>query len=631
MWTASKRLLSSLKNFPPAPKGGSGKVKIVSLALLLFSAPAGYLYYTDPENFSFLPSTKEASKPPVIVHPSKSQVEFSKVQEKPQIKAEEKHEASVPKIQHSKPEEPRAKVEDLKAKIEDLKAKTEGIKAKAEVEETKSIIKVSKPVELVKLDERNKMKEMLEAIDETIKRQNAKDKTEAEKKIVVEEKKVELPVVIKAEEIKVEEIKVEAKKESLVPIEKNEEKVPNNMSAQEIETFISKLKADMEAEQKSREVALYEKVEKTFLSLLNEFSAKAENKNLSAGSLSAHIEFSKFIVEELQKKYETFIMAYEDRLENLGVKHYDSFIERIKVEKAKWKARMEELQTQYEKDVETKIHERDDNWRKILENEYFEGQKHFEAQTKINEEFAQQEAELRLTHSFKQELDEINRNLKESSEIPRRQVKEIIEKIEEMEKIQDDHYKILTRLIEIHKLHLAIENLQRALQNDQGNLTKDFEAVKTESKNNEIVRAYLEKVKIHYPQIIESGIPKMRQIQKTFIEASYKARRAALVKSNSFWSLVTSRIAINFVPRNVKTVDENDTFSILMRAENDLDSGNLRGALKEIDKLQGLPKEEMMDVAKEIDLRLSINEFIEILSGHSSQVVRQLLSSKVLN
>jgi hypothetical protein len=123
----------------------------------------------------------------------------------------------------------------------------------------------------------------------------------------------------------------------------------------------------------------------------------------------------------------------------------------------------------------------------------------------------------------------------------------------------------------------------------------------------------------------------MRQIQKTFIEASHKARRAALVKSDSFLSLVASRIAINFVPRNVKTVDENDTFSILMKAEQALDSGNLRGALKEMDKLQGLPKEEMVDVTKDIDLRLSINEFIEILSGHSSQVVRQLLSSKVLN
>lgn len=631
MWTASKRLFSSLKNSPMPMKGGGGKGKLIGLALLLFGAPVGYTYYTDPEKLGLSPQVKEVPKVPIKIQPPKSLAEIPKIQVKPQVKVEEKPEPPKAKVQETKPkaEEPKAKVEDLKAKIEELKAKAEELKPIVEVpkpivQEPKPI--PAKPVELVKVDESEKFKEMLKTIEETNKRQKAVDAEEAKKKVVVEEKKIESPVVIKTEEIK-----VEAKEERPITIEKTEKKEISLMSAQEIEVFISKLKADMEAEQKSREAALYEKVEKTFLGLLNEFSAKVESKDLPAGSLSAHIEFSKFIVEELQKKYETFIMAYEDRLENLGVKHYDSFIERIKVEKAKWKARMEELQTQYEKDVEVKIQERDENWRKILENEYVEGQRHFEAQTKINEEFAQQEAELRLTHSFKQELDEINKNLKESSEIPKRQVKEIIGKIIDMEKIQNDHNIILTRLIEIHKLHLAIENLQRALQSDQGNLTKDFDAVKTESRNNEIVRTYLEKVKIHYPQIIESGIPKMRQIQKTFIEASHKARRAALVKSDSFWSLVASRIAINFVPRNVKTVDENDTFSILMKAEQALDSGNLKGALKEMDKLQGLPKEEMVDVAKDIDLRLSINEFIEILSGHSSQVVRQLLSSKVLN
>ncbi|OMJ79559.1 hypothetical protein SteCoe_20416 [Stentor coeruleus] len=609
MWTVSKRLYSSLKNFltpsdnPNPRRGLKRRILLITGTGLVLTQLTRFIFESDINDAKLAEADEE-----------------NRILKEQYIKFWDN-----PKY----PLELESKAEELKAEIKSLK--TEIVNLKAETEKSKPLVEIAKlelvkPKELVIIDEITKFKVMLETIGEINKREKTKDEIEAKKNVIFEEKKVESSVVAKDEVIE-----VEAKKESLVNIEKSEEREISIMNAQEIEVFIAKLKADMEAEQKLREEALYEKVEKSFLSLLNDFSAKAEHADLPAGSLSAHIEFSKFIVEELQKKYETFIMAYEDRLENLGVKHYDSFIERIKVEKAKWKSRMEELQTQYEKDVEAKIHERDDNWKKILENEYVEGQRHFEAQSKINEEFAQQEAELRLTHSFKQELDEINRNLKESSEIPKRQVKEIIEKIREMEQIQDDHNKILTRLIEIHKLHLAIENLQRALQSDQGNLTKDFETVIAESKNNEIVSSYFEKVKIHYPQIIEFGIPKMNQIRNSFIEASHNARRAALVKNNSPLSIIASRIAINFVSRNVRTVDENDTFSILMKAEQALDAGDLRGALKEIDRLRGLPKEQMLDIAKNIDLRLSINEFIEILSGHSSQVVRQLLSSKALS
>jgi hypothetical protein len=432
---------------------------------------------------------------------------------------------------------------------------------------------------------------------------------------------------LKAPEHPVQVVKVS---ESKVPEHQVTGNEKPSYSSSELDSMIQQIRSDLSQEQEKREKDLYSGIEDLFKTLISEYLPKADSSSSPARIISSNIDFSKMPADQIHRKFEELINAYQDRLETLGVRNYDSFIERLKLQKDKWRQKMLELQDSYEKQIEDEIKSRDEKWKKVLYEEAQDSESHYETQAKIDSDYVRQETELELSKKFKEELDFLTETLEKATKERLAQLEDIMKKIREMEVIQADHYEIIIKLTKIHKLHVSIENIQKALISDSGNLTEDLKIVIKEAKTSESIRKTLEKIEPVYSKVIISGIPKVKQIQERFDEQSSNARRAALIHSGNLLNVLMSRVAINFIPSNIRTVDDFDTLSLLKDAEEALAKGDLKKAKASLAGLKGLPAEEMKAVAEDIDLRLSFTELVENLSADSIRAVQKIVNAKAL-
>jgi hypothetical protein len=606
MWTGTKRLFS-VGGSPIGPPSG-GRFGLFRALALIATVPVGYSIYSRPESVTELPGYLQ-----------------SLVFGAPEKKTEPKQ-VPAPVIEPKKPvlkpdqsSRDRKVYSELLDKIEELEKIEEKQK---EAEKNRLIAERKKREEIIEKENEEKEVQNVVKAEEIKESEVKKDESKQE---VVKNEPVEPESVIKVE-AKPEESKIsEVSDPSL-----SQSTTKASVSSDEIKSLIETLRSDLLSEQQKRESELYDRLESSFSSLLSEFTPKTSSKETPAGILSSQIDFSKLTIDQIQKKYEELITAYQDRLESLGVRNYDSFIERLKMQKEKWKAKMEELQKHYESELQAKIIARDEQWRVKITEESSEAQTHYETQAKIDEDFVKQRTELDLTAKFKEELDEIMKTLENATNDRLKQLEDIMKKIKDMENVQEEHHKIILRLTDMHKIHVSIENLQRALLKDNGNLSKDLKIVVEEAKKSEFIKDSLKKFDSHYVELVEEGVPKLKQIQDRFSDASAKARRAALIKDADFFNILSSRVASWFIPRNIRTVDDENTFSLLKSAENSLDKGDLRSSLSSLSKLKGLPSEEMRSIQHDISLRLSLSELIEVLSAYSIFEVQRLINSKAL-
>ena len=417
-----------------------------------------------------------------------------------------------------------------------------------------------------------------------------------------------------------EPIAEEAKPSSPAPIH----------SSSDLDSIISQIRSDLHQEQEKREKDLYNGIEDLFKTLISEYLPKGESSGSPARVISSNLDFSKMTSDQIHRKFEELINAYQDRLETLGVRNYDSFIERLKQQKDKWKQKMLELQEEYERQIESEIRSRDEKWKKVLYEEAQDSESHYETQAKIDADYVKQETELELSKKFKEELDLLTETLEKATKDRLAQLEDIMKKIKEMESIQAEHYEIIIKLTQIHKLHVAIENIQKALISDSGNLTPDLKLIIKEAKSSEPIHQILEQLEPVYGKVILNGIPKLKQIQDKFEAGSLSARRAALIHSGNLLNVLMSKVAIHFIPSNIRTVDDFDTLSILKSAEEALGKGDLARASSVLKGLSGLPAEEMKDVLQDIELRLTFTELVEKLSENSIKTVQKIVNAKAL-
>ncbi|CAG9326722.1 unnamed protein product [Blepharisma stoltei] len=340
--------------------------------------------------------------------------------------------------------------------------------------------------------------------------------------------------------------------------------------------------------------------------------------------------------EDLQKLNAHNIKDYLHKLkedlkkehEEKELRNFDIFFEKIQEIKRSIKAKANETIKKHEDDAKAVIELRDRDWKEILEREIYDAEQHFLAQAKIDETYVEQRTTLNLVERHEQEIHQINEDLKATTEDRIRQLHEILAKINDMEEIQKKYYSSILKLSQIQDLHIHIENLQKTMNCDKGSLTEDLAAIKKLAKDDQTIASALASIDDLYPEMIDNGIPTMSQLHKAFQESANKARKAALMKSKSIWSYVTANIAYYFVPPNVRTIDDNDTFSLLRDAELALERGDLKEFINSLESLKGFPREEVNDILKEVSLRQKLSNLLDVLSLESVSLVKQLVLIK---
>jgi hypothetical protein len=349
----------------------------------------------------------------------------------------------------------------------------------------------------------------------------------------------------------------------------------------------------------------------------------------TAEVLASRMDYSAVSPQDLQTQVEEIIKAYETRIENLGLRNYDVFYERLQAQRKKWRRKLKAAGLLHNEDLATSIERRDNEWRSMIDAELIRAEDHFKEQSKVDEGYIRQQSELELTNKHQQEVHEITETLRKATEDRLQQIAAIIEKFQEVEVVQHQHLDIIERLRHVHEVHLHVENLQRTLTRDTGSLTQDLDGLKALAASDKVVEASLRSLASVHSDMVQRGIPTMSQLLKQFATVSKQARRASLMKAKSLSDYALASVASWLIPSNIWTVDENNTLSILKAAEELLRMGDLAGAERALSSLRGFPREEVEGFLHELRIRLQLTQVLETLSSNTLAVVNSLVTPRV--
>jgi hypothetical protein len=348
----------------------------------------------------------------------------------------------------------------------------------------------------------------------------------------------------------------------------------------------------------------------------------------TASALSEQIDFSQASAEEIRKKFEDVIRAYEAKLEGVGIKNYDYFLQKLNEQKESFRTRLEEVRAQYKEEIQRALIPRDDAWQETIAAELDRAEEHQHQQNLLDLEHVKQETELKLTQYHQEEIAKITDTLQQAATQRLSEMDNMIMRIKQIEELQEKQFNAILALFAVHKLHVTVENMQKTLNSDEGSFTHDLQSLKEIATHDRVVATVLSVLNDHYSYLLENGVPTQAQLLREFKESSQKARKSALMSDDSLTSWVTATLAYKFIPQNTQNVDEFDSFSVLSSAESALHKGDYKGALKVLKRLSGLPKEEMSDFLKDLSSRVAIMHMLEVLSTLSIAVVNDLINIK---
>lgn len=397
---------------------------------------------------------------------------------------------------------------------------------------------------------------------------------------------------------------------------------------------LEEIRVEIREQQVKQEEELLKKVNESIQSMVDQLIPKLASQlrtiepPTTASALSEQIDFSQASAEEIRKKFEDVIRAYEAKLEGVGIKNYDYFLQKLNEQKESFRTRLEEVRAQYKEEIQRALIPRDDAWQETIAAELDRAEEHQHQQNLLDLEHVKQETELKLTQYHQEEIAKITDTLQQAATQRLSEMDNMIMRIKQIEELQEKQFNAILALFAVHKLHVTVENMQKTLNSDEGSFTHDLQSLKEIATHDRVVATVLSVLNDHYSYLLENGVPTQAQLLREFKESSQKARKSALMSDDSLTSWVTATLAYKFIPQNTQNVDEFDSFSVLSSAESALHKGDYKGALKVLKRLSGLPKEEMSDFLKDLSSRVAIMHMLEVLSTLSIAVVNDLINIK---
>jgi hypothetical protein len=418
-----------------------------------------------------------------------------------------------------------------------------------------------------------------------------------------------------------------------VELESPTEPVPSPPSKPtDLQSALEGIKKELKEQQDLQEQKLISTMEDTVSHLIDQVIPKVSSHLSSipipstAAALSQSMDFAKSSTEEIKKQFTDLISAYEARFESVGTKHFDEFLKRLKKQKKRFKHKLDKVRKEHLNQLEKTLIERDNEWREVLESEFKRAESHFGKQSEFDGMFITQEVTLDLSRQHQAEIQRITELLSEATERRFEEMENMLLRIKKVEDIQDRQYNTILSLFSVHKLHVTIENLQRTLNFDDGNLKQQLEALSQIAQQDVIVASALAIVEDHLSSLLQRGVASLGQIQNSYSSVLTRARKAALLKDDNLTSWMLANFASLIVPASARNVDESDPFTYLHFAGENLERGDLKGALGYLEKLEGFPREEVQGLIDDISARLALSHMLEVLSTHSISLVNELVN-----
>lgn len=241
-------------------------------------------------------------------------------------------------------------------------------------------------------------------------------------------------------------------------------------------------------------------------------------------------------------------------------------------------------------------------------------------QDKIQTELlrAQQVAEQRLQNELVEQAIELNRkylhNIHELVEKEREgrlsKLNELTSSVGDLEKLTSGWGEVIDTNLKTQQLQVAVDAVRTVLERSEvpRPFVRELVAVKELATDDHVVEAAIASIN---PTAYQRGIPSTSQLIERFRRVASEVRKASLLPEDAGIASHAASFALSKVMFKRDPVsDGDDVESVLVRTENLLEEGNVDGATREMNTLQGwakiLSKDWMADARRVLEVKQAL-------------------------
>ena len=266
---------------------------------------------------------------------------------------------------------------------------------------------------------------------------------------------------------------------------------------------------------------------------------------------------------------------------------------------------------------------RDEEWRKLLDEEIEKAEQFFEKKTQDDLRVVQAKVTAEMKRGHAEDLDKLTGLITAANRSRDDQIEVIGSQVRDIQELQKRLSGTIEHLQQANQLHDAINRLEQCLYEDNSNLPQALSDVLAHGANDTFIKAnidyYLEKID---PKMV----PSLLQLRDDFEATKTKVRRAALAPSQTLWGHVVATGVDWIVPKNIRSVDDNETLLSLREAEKHLSAGNLNGVSSCLEAMVGYPREEISSFLTGLNSRLNLLKLLDLLMDYNNSRVKGLIN-----
>ena len=323
---------------------------------------------------------------------------------------------------------------------------------------------------------------------------------------------------------------------------------------------------------------------------------------------------------------------------------FSSTFEKAKQELGKFGGKIQALKAGAQKDADSKINaeksdfdraakelirrleaemaQQQSQWQEEYQTERQKIHDNYEQKLKAEVERAHQVNEQKLQNSLLEQAVEMKRKftadvqsrVEEEREGRLGKLTDLSQTVTELEKLTTDWTSVVDANLKTQHLHVAVEAVRSNLEKSQvpRPFTKELAALKEIASDDPVVNAAIASIN---PVAYQRGVPSSSQLIDRFRRVATEVRKASLLPEDAgVASHASSYVLSKLLFKKKGLATGNDVESILTRTETFLEEGDLDGAAREMNGLQGWAKTLSRDWLGEVRRVLEVQQALDVSS-----------------
>lgn len=330
-------------------------------------------------------------------------------------------------------------------------------------------------------------------------------------------------------------------------------------------------------------------------------------------------------------KYGTTISKAKDDIKKVGgkLKAMKAKVEKESAEQVREKvAEFDKAATQLVSRVENAMLNQELQWREEFETEMTKVRESYdervelllERERKVNEEQLQNQLLEQAVALKKEFVGEVQARVEKERDGRLGKLDELSSAVSDLEKLSLGWNGVVDSNLKTQQLHVAVEAVKAKLDNATHPLPfiKELVALKEIASDNDTVNAAIASVN---PSAYQRGIFTSPQLIDRFRRVASEVRKASLLPSDAgVASHASSWVLSHMMFKKEGLAEGNDVESILTRTQTFLEEGDLDGAAREMNGLEGwaktLSKDWLVEVRKVLEVQQALDVSLRIPFDH---------------